>query len=190
MGVMASQITSLSIVYSTIYSDADKIKHQSSASLVNSPHKWPVTRKMFPFHDVIMAQWAHAVPNHRKLDRLFSTEYNNKENRIPGRFWQKTTADRWVPCLGAIMRRFGFWLFGECSQWENRGQVVRWRNLHVLQMKTSTINFRHFINLGASAHPVSPNYPSAIFLPSHGSFAGRDFGVAEPSHHPACIVKY
>ena len=52
------------IVYTTVYSDADQSKHQSSASLafvrgihrgpVNSPHKWPVTRKMFPFDDVIM----------------------------------------------------------------------------------------------------------------------------------------
>ena len=33
MGVIASQITSLTIVYSTVYSDADKKKHQSSASL-------------------------------------------------------------------------------------------------------------------------------------------------------------
>ena len=33
MGAMASQITSLTIVYSTVYSDADKRKHQSSASL-------------------------------------------------------------------------------------------------------------------------------------------------------------
>ena len=64
MGTIASQITSLTIVYSTIYSGADQRKHQSSASLavvrgiyrgpVNSPHKWPVTRKMFPFDDVIM----------------------------------------------------------------------------------------------------------------------------------------
>ena len=63
MAAMASQITSLTIVYSTVYS-ADQRKHQSSASLasvwgihpgpVNSPHKWPVTRKMFPFDDVIM----------------------------------------------------------------------------------------------------------------------------------------
>ena len=59
-----SQITSLTIVYSTVYSGADQRKHQSPASLafvpvihrwpVNSPHKWPVTRKMFPFDDVIM----------------------------------------------------------------------------------------------------------------------------------------
>ena len=64
MGAIASLITSLTIVYSTVYSDADQRKHQSSASLaivwgihrgpVNSPHKWPVTRKMLPFHDVIM----------------------------------------------------------------------------------------------------------------------------------------
>ena len=33
MGAIASQITSLTIVYSTVYSDADRRKHQSSASL-------------------------------------------------------------------------------------------------------------------------------------------------------------
>ena len=64
MGTIASQITSLTIVYSTVYSDADQRKHQSSASLafvqgihrgpVNSPYKGPVTRKMFSFDDVIM----------------------------------------------------------------------------------------------------------------------------------------
>ena len=65
MGAMASQITSLIIVYSTVYSGADQRKHQSSASLafvwgiyrwpVNSPHKWPVTRKMFP---LMTSSWA------------------------------------------------------------------------------------------------------------------------------------
>ena len=64
MGTMASQITSLTIVYSTDYSNICQRKHQSSASLafvrgihwwaVNSPHKGPVTRKMLPFDDVIM----------------------------------------------------------------------------------------------------------------------------------------
>ena len=64
MGKIASQTTSLTIVYSTVYSDEDQRKHQSSASLafvrgihrgpVNSPHKCPVTRKMFLFDDVIM----------------------------------------------------------------------------------------------------------------------------------------
>ena len=64
MGSMASQITSFAIVYSAVYSGADQRKHQSSASLafergihrgpVNSPHKWPVMRKMLPFDDVIV----------------------------------------------------------------------------------------------------------------------------------------
>ena len=64
MGTIASQITSLTIVYSTVYSDADQRRHQSTASLafvqginrwpVNSGHKRPVMRKMFPFDDVIM----------------------------------------------------------------------------------------------------------------------------------------
>ena len=74
MGDMASQITSLTIVYSIVYSDADQRKHQSSASLAfvrgihRSPvsgmlshkwHKWPVTRKKFPFDDVIMITWTN-----------------------------------------------------------------------------------------------------------------------------------
>ena len=67
MGVIASQITSLTIVHSMVYSGADHRKHQSSVSLtfvlgihrwpVNSQHKWPVTRKMFPFDDIIMLRW-------------------------------------------------------------------------------------------------------------------------------------
>ena len=67
MDTMASQITSLTIVYSTIYSGADQRKHQSSASLAfvsgNSPvtgefpAKGPVTWKMSPFDDVIMKRW-------------------------------------------------------------------------------------------------------------------------------------
>ena len=64
MGPIASQITSLTIVYSIVYSDADQRTHQSSVlrafvrgihrGPVNSPYKWPVTRKMFPFDDGIM----------------------------------------------------------------------------------------------------------------------------------------
>ena len=65
MGAMASQITSLAIVYLSVYSGVDQRKHQRPASLafvrgihrwpVNSPHKGPVTRKMCPFHDVIVS---------------------------------------------------------------------------------------------------------------------------------------
>ena len=64
VSAMASQITNFMIVYLTLYSGAGKRKHQSVASLafvrgvhrwpVNSPYKGPVTRKLFPFDDVIM----------------------------------------------------------------------------------------------------------------------------------------
>ena len=85
---MASQITSLTIVYSTVCSDADQRKHQSSASLasvrgihqwsVNSPHRGPVTRKMFPFDDVIMATivlWSTHRPV--KMARNFANDSLN-----------------------------------------------------------------------------------------------------------------
>ena len=67
MNAMASQITSLMIVYSSVCSVIDQRKHQSFMSLafvrgihrwlVNTPHKGPVTRKTFPFDDVIMISW-------------------------------------------------------------------------------------------------------------------------------------
>ena len=72
MSAMASQITGASIVWSTVGSGADQRKHQSSASLafvsgihwwpVNSPHKRPVTRKMFSCDDVIMSATLIVAP--------------------------------------------------------------------------------------------------------------------------------
>ena len=71
MSAMASQITSLTIVNSSVYSGADQWKLQSSALLafvwgihrwlVNSPHKGPVTRKMFTFDDIIMKLSCHLL---------------------------------------------------------------------------------------------------------------------------------
>ena len=64
MSMIASQITSLAVVYSMVYSGADQRKTSklrvtglcagNSPGPVKSPHKGPVTRKMFPFDDVIM----------------------------------------------------------------------------------------------------------------------------------------
>ena len=81
MSAMASQNTSLTIVYSTVYSGADQRKHQSSASLafvrgihrwpVNSPHKGPVTRKMFQFDDVIMMYVTVAADEYLKWIKIY-----------------------------------------------------------------------------------------------------------------------
>ena len=83
MGAMASQITSPPIVYLTVYSGADQRKHQSSASLaimwgihrwpVNSPHKWPVTRKMFPFDDVILCKGVNNAWTSLHLNQFSAT---------------------------------------------------------------------------------------------------------------------
>ena len=64
VSAMASQITSVSIVCSTVCSGTDQRKHQSSTSLafvrgihwwpLDSLHKGPITWKKFPFDDIIM----------------------------------------------------------------------------------------------------------------------------------------
>ena len=82
MGAMASEITSLAIVYSNVHSDADQRKHQSSALLafvrgihrgpVNSTHKGPITRKMFPFDDVIMQKPHYTMTNYYSISSNFN----------------------------------------------------------------------------------------------------------------------
>ena len=99
MTTMAFQITSLTIVYSIVYSDADQRKHQSSASLafvwvihrgpVNSPHKWPATRKMFPFDDVIMV--------HLLVQPFVSANITkNIKACVTDPLWGKFTGHRWI----------------------------------------------------------------------------------------------
>ena len=76
-GMVVSQIIILTTVYSTVYWGADQRKHQSSTSLafvwgihrspVNSPHKWPVTWKMFSFDDVIMSDLKMQYLHHMAL---------------------------------------------------------------------------------------------------------------------------
>ena len=99
MTMLPSQITSLTVVYSIVYSGANQRKHQSSASLafvreihrgpVNFPHKWPVTRKMFPFDDVIMCK----IPRSPSIfscdlsytDFMFSSSVFSESPMIPSR---------------------------------------------------------------------------------------------------------
>ena len=81
------QITSLTFVYSTVYSGADQRKHQSSAPLafvrgihrgpVNYPHKWPATRKMFPFDDVIMIFVLNLCDRYVKYSYIIASTHAN-----------------------------------------------------------------------------------------------------------------
>ena len=95
MGAIAYHITSLTIVHWPVYPGADQRKHQSSASLafvrgihrwpVNSPHKGPVTRIMFPFDDVIM------------------------DNHCPWHPAQKWFRNDWSDCTGQSKNRCHVW---------------------------------------------------------------------------------
>ena len=106
MGVMASQITSLAIVYSTVYWGANQRKHQSSASLafvrgnhrgpVNSPHKGPVTRKMF---HLMTSSWQK---KHKCLNwRTKHSCYGN--NASPWRKWLSDTIIGLHDFLGPLL---------------------------------------------------------------------------------------
>ena len=90
---MASQINSLTIVYSTVFSGAYQIKYQSSTSLafvrgiqrwlVNSRHKWPITRKCFHLttsscHDAITQaeiQYSFTLLNQYHSGRICSISF-------------------------------------------------------------------------------------------------------------------
>ena len=93
MGAIASQITSLMIVYSIAYSDADQRKHQSSASLafvrgihrgpVNSPHKRPVTRKCSIW-------WRHHVVKDLKRMQLSAVTSDAVSTAVLSACWLPT----------------------------------------------------------------------------------------------------
>ena len=62
MGAKAFQITSLTIVYPTVYSDADQRKHQSSASLAfagNSPGTGEFPAQMASNAENVSIWWRH-----------------------------------------------------------------------------------------------------------------------------------
>ena len=87
MGDMASQITSMSSVFSVVCSAAHQRKHQSSALLafvravhrspVNSPHKGPVTRKMLPFDCVIMHNTMSRHIVRLNIKSILNSEYHD-----------------------------------------------------------------------------------------------------------------
>ena len=163
MGTMASQISSLTIVYSTIYSGADQRKHQSSASLafvrgihwspVNSPHKWPVTRNMFPFDDVIMCPSKPSGCNHT-INREFS--------RVPSQALLK--------CLGfnsLALGRCGSNLRMETKFWNSILQIdmmsISWE-IALMCLPQNTFAIRHQaitwanVDVDLCHHKVSPGY--------------------------------
>ena len=90
MSAIASQITVITIVYSTVCSHADRRKHRSSASLafvpVDSPHKRSITRKMF----LLMASSWQCLYIYKKKSPRFFRSYDFKlDNYILVLFYQE-----------------------------------------------------------------------------------------------------
>ena len=93
MGAIASHITSLTIVYSTVYSDADRRKLQSSLRVtgllrgihrgpVNSPHKWPVTRLMTSSWNIVYDQ-LHSS----SIGELIEKQFLGRKWNVSPRVW-------------------------------------------------------------------------------------------------------
>ena len=118
MSAMVPQVTGVSSVCPTVGSSAVKRKHQSSASLafvrvihrwpVNSPHNRPVTRKMFPFDDVMNVRIfeeenfkEHTYTIIGSGEATVSTMHFNYEiypdSRVHGAYLGPTWP-RWAPC--------------------------------------------------------------------------------------------
>ena len=122
MDAMASQITSLAIVCSTVYSGIDQRKHQSSASLafvrgihrwpVNSPHKGRVTWKRFLMTSSYV-EWILLDPTSVQsslwLDPCYMRAMKNGNvsmmtssngKKFP-RYWPFVTGHRWISLANA-----------------------------------------------------------------------------------------
>ena len=101
----------VSIVCSTVDSAADLRKHQSSASRafvrwpVNSPHTWPVMRKMFPFYDVIMVILIVNCIEHAYCIWQVVTTMTTSCNKIW--FWYSTD----IPIHTCLLCPFGKYIF-------------------------------------------------------------------------------
>ena len=89
MSAVASQITSLTSVYSNVYLRASQRKHTNSVSMAfvrGIHHKGPVTRKVFPFDDAIMCllkNLCHQAPTHNRSHCSLTKE---DPQAIPSKF--------------------------------------------------------------------------------------------------------
>ena len=117
MDAIASQITSLTIVYSSVYSGADQSKHPSSASLafvwgihrgpVNSPHKWPVKRKCF---HLMTSSWNY-------LERFVLLPHSLPifpKHRLV--FWIQITEHAWMHRKSLRFERIGRYISDQSSK--------------------------------------------------------------------------
>ena len=126
MTTMASQITSITVVYSTVYSDADQRNHQSSASLafVWGIHRdrW-IARQRVSYAENVSIWWRH----HASLSNL--TSLSDAEVSVK---WQAFQLPRYLRNCRVV--------------WEFEYLISRLRNLRDLVLKRlTTLWHSHFV---------------------------------------------
>ena len=139
MSAMVSQITSLMTVNSMVYSGAGQRKHQSSASLafvrgihrwpVNSPHKRPVTRRMFSFDDVSMLGSAGLLP-------LFTRRFHTEIFMRPVSKFSNTCIDD-SSVFNSLHAINLVWLL-----WRNRLSII---SVEFITLMSKPIDIRYFV---------------------------------------------
>ena len=189
MSAIASQITSLTIAYSTVYPGADQSKHQSSASLafvwgihlgpMNSPHKWPVTRKMFL---LMTSSWYSFLRRSMPMSHLNVSQdqgglslrpslmtFRTFSSTVPGvccgRPWIHVDPTVQHHKFSPLVSRFVFPI-GVSSSIR---LVSCWLDLHVFieskaSYRRSNIGIKIFFNLAATASSWSESVPTIINL--------------------------
>ena len=114
---MASQIPGVSIVCSIVGSGADQRKHRSSVSVpfvqgINSPAtgefpaQKPVTRKMFPFDDVIMKTGFmrhYPLESHRIKLKKHEHDPSSTHNITPNKIRQQNHIHRFGHTVNRIL---------------------------------------------------------------------------------------
>ena len=127
MGAMASRISSLAFVCTTVYSGADQRQHQSSASQafvlgihrgpVNSPHKRPVTRKMSQFDDVIMnlsnTIWINNYIHYKVWDEIIYPFPNFIGGTVEVCGW----ISNFIPHFTVCVITYLCWVLIKCCTW-------------------------------------------------------------------------
>ena len=137
MTSMASQITSFTVVYfqsfilAQIKENIKAPRHLplcgNSSGPVNSPQKGPVTRKMFPFDDVIMG----IVSRWETLACHMISFYAKLPTKTGGGLWRRTTPRfRWVSRKNESDARWSWtWNNLQVHSWRNQTRGTRWRNV-------------------------------------------------------------
>ena len=153
MSAMASQITSLTIVYSTVYAGADQRKHQSSASLafVRGIHRWPVNSSQMASNAENVSIWwrHHATPwrltpinlpidsrfNTRKVSKCYVVCAVKNHPRIKRRLAMKNMYSIKYLCVFIEDDGFEYWRWWSIAFENKINHIVSWTNIFLLMVR-------------------------------------------------------